>query len=614
MNDRPDRSLLLVSVGGLALMVAVGASGALALDHLGAIEAPGCGGTSACHSATSSVWGSIPGLKWPVSFVGFAYFAAMLVAWVSFGGNPGAGVRWMARFGLLGSIFFIGVIFVEKLLCPYCLASHAANLAFVGCSEVGARKLRPRSFGKGLIAALGVLVAASGALGIAETEIQEAARKKSESELAQSTQAMIERSKTQPKTTPIAQQPPAPAPITLPTIFTGRYRLGPEVAPIRVVMFTGYQCPDCRKLEPQVEELLKTRKDVSISIKHFPFCTDCNRHVPKTVQPNGCWSARAAEAAGILKGTDGFKKMHVWLFSRAGSFTNDELLAVLKEFGWDANEFTQMLQSPTTLRNVQTDTEEAVSLGLHYTPMIFINGIELKGWSAENALTRAVEAVSDTNPEPRGPDADRPLRAGDKYVSDWREQIAMAWPKRKPPMTLGPENAQVKVTLFGDLLEPNTAEADKIIRTAMAGRNDIWYEFRYFPVDKSCNPSLPQTLFPQGCRAARAAEAAGQLGGPAAYWKMHDWVEANQTTFSDPAAKAAAASFGLNVDEFMKKMDGDEVGKNVATDADIGRRINIPEIPRIFIQGKLVPRWKLPNEFVLERIIEEAAMPEPPKK
>ncbi len=138
--------------------------------------------------------------------------------------------------------------------------------------------------------------------------------------------------------------------------------MGPEVAPIRIVMFTGYQCPDCRKMEPQVAELLKSRKDISVSIKHFPFCPDCNRHTPTNMQANGCWAARAAEAAGILKGTDGFKKMHEWLFSRAGSFTNVELSAKLAELGWDANEFTMTMQGPTTLRNVQTDIEEATKM------------------------------------------------------------------------------------------------------------------------------------------------------------------------------------------------------------------------------------------------------------
>lgn len=624
MDARPDRSLAGTVVGALALAVAVGASGVLSLDHLGAISAPGCNGISDCHAAMNSKWGSVPIVKWPVAFLGFAYYAAMFVAWLSSRGTPGAGVRWLARLGLLGSLFFIGVIFVEKLFCPYCIASHASNLVFVGASEVGARRLRPGSFGKGLIAALTVLVAATGALAIAESQTKEAARVKAEAALQESVAKMVRRStpeqpaspaaKTpQPAAPAVAKQPPAPAPIVLPSVFTGRYRFGPEVAPIRVVMFTGYQCPDCRKMEPQVEELLRTRKDISISIKHFPFCPDCNRHAPTNMQPNGCWAARAAEAAGILKGVDGFKKMHEWLFSRAGSFTNDELTRVLGEFGWDVAEFTQTLQSPTTLRNVQTDVEEAVSLGLHYTPFVFINGVELKGWQAENSLKRAVEAVGDMHPEAMGPEGDHPPKAGDKFVGDWREQIAMAWPKRDPNVTLGPANARAKVTLFGDLLEPITAQADKTIRNAMVGRDDIWYEFRYFPVDKSCNPSLPRTLFPQACRAARAAQAAAVLGGRDAYWKMHDWIQANQKTFSDPAVKAAAAAMGLKPDEFMKAMDSEEVGKAVATDADIGKRIGIPEIPRIFVNGKLVPRWNLPNEFILERIIEEAAKPEPPK-
>ncbi len=616
MDDRPDRSLAVVSIGAVALVVAVAASGVLSLDHLGAIQAPGCGGKSDCHSAMSSKWGSIPGLKWPVAFAGFAYYAAMLVGWISSGGSPGGALRWMARLGLVGSLFFIGVIFVEKLFCPYCIASHAANLAFVGASEAGVRKVRPRSFGKGLVAALVVLVSATGALAIAEGETKAAATLKSETELDASTAEMIKRGKPKQPAAPTnkpAGQPAAAPPIVIPTVFTGRYRMGPEVAPIRIVMFTGYQCPDCRKMEPQVAELLKSRKDISVSIKHFPFCPDCNRHTPTNMQANGCWAARAAEAAGILKGTDGFKKMHEWLFSRAGSFTNVELSAKLAELGWDANEFTMTMQGPTTLRNVQTDIEEAVVLGLHYTPFVFINGVELKGWNAEGALTRAVERLSAANLEPAGPDADRPARAADKFVADWRESIAMAWPKRNPNVNLGPENARVKVTLFGDLLEPTTKDADKTIRQAMAGRDDIWYEFRYFPVDKSCNPSLPKTLFPQACRAARAAQAAGVLGGTDVYWKMHEWIQANQKTFSDAAVKAAAASFGLKPDEFMKSMDSEEVGKAVSTDADIGRRIGIPEIPRIFINGKLVPRWNLPGGFILETIIEEASKPEPPK-
>src|SRR5207244_12381165 len=121
--------------------------------------------------------------------------------------------------------------------------------------------------------------------------------------------------------------------------------------------------------------------------------------------------------------------------------------------------------------NVQTDIEEAVVLGLHYTPFVFINGIELKGWSAEDSLKRAVERLVAANLEPQGPDADHPMRAGDKFVADWREGIALAWPRRNPQWALGPENARVKITLFGDLLGPTSKDADNAIGQGTAGRN-----------------------------------------------------------------------------------------------------------------------------------------------
>ena len=45
--------------------------------------------------------------------------------------------------------------------------------------------------------------------------------------------------------------------------------------------------------------------------------------------------------------------------------------------------------------------------------------------------------------------------------------------------------------------------------------------------------------------------------------------------------------------------------------ADFPTRLQITEIPRIAVNGKLVPRWKLKDQFVLERIIEEAAAEQP---
>ena len=202
-----------------------------------------------------------------------------------------------------------------------------------------------------------------------------------------------------------------------------------------------------------------------------------------------------------------------------------------------------------------------------------------------------------------------------EILDNWRDvkkTPAMAWPNRKQRWVSVPDTAPVKIQLFGDLLEPNCAQADKTIRDAIAGRGDIQYEFRYFPFDQSCNPSLPRTVFPGGCRAANTAEAAGQLGGIDAYWKMHIWIMEHQKEFSDAAVRAAAPSMGLDPGVLMAKIDSPEVAQVVAEDASLGFRIGIPEIPRIFFNGKLLPRWNIPNQFLIERVIEQASRPPPP--
>src|ERR1041384_4251791 len=92
-------------VAGLAsLLVGTAASGMLVLEHFGAMELPGCGHGSPCAQAAASVYGRIPGVKIPTSFVGLAYFAAVLVGWLGARDGLSAAARWTARLGALISL------------------------------------------------------------------------------------------------------------------------------------------------------------------------------------------------------------------------------------------------------------------------------------------------------------------------------------------------------------------------------------------------------------------------------------------------------------------------------------------------------------------------------
>jgi protein-disulfide isomerase/uncharacterized membrane protein len=613
----------------------------LTLEYLGAVKLPGCGEDSPCHQAARSVWGRVPGIGWPMSYVGLAYFLGILAAWLITRAALPAAIRWLARLGVLGSLGFCIILVIEKLLCNYCLAAHVGNFLFWITLE--RTKARTARAGPAVAILAGVFVLVTAVLALWDRQVHATTAAAAEANRGQALQEMIERSRdqkppqTQPSATTQATPGTATAPATQPgtspaapprttttpapaatdsTGFIGRYPSGPIEAPIRVVMFTGYQCIDCAQIERQVLLLKQNRSDICFSIKHFPFNSDCNPGIKKTQQPNGCWAARAAEAAGLLWGSDGFWKMHHWLFARSGVFeTTQQVEEAIRSFGYDPNGFLKLMSGEQTLRAVREDAAEAERLGLFFTPMIFINGVELKGWDAPMALVRTVEELAATNPPPRPPSFDHPPLALEKCVADWREQSIYPLPADLHAWTLGPTDAVHKIVLWGDYQEPITAELDAIIRGFVGKRTDTQYTYRHYPFNSDCNPNIKERRFPLACRAAQAAEAAGRLGGNDGYWKLHAWLMENQRSFSDEALRTAAGQAGFDANALLVAMDSDDVRQSIVEDTEAGRqlprlRLGMPTgihgIPTIFIDGRYVPRARMNDMPVLREILEAA--------
>ena len=377
--------------------------------------------------------------------------------------------------------------------------------------------------------------------------------------------------------------------------FRGRYLLGPDRAAVRLVVFTDYQCEDCRKIEEQLERLLERHEDVSLSVKHFPYCLDCNPTVDRTLHGNACWAARAAETAGILWGDEGFWAMHRWLFAQRGLFTSTEQLEQgIRSLGFDPGGFVERMMAGDPLIGIAAEIEEARSLGLFQTPMIFVNGVELRGWHARDAVVHAVEAVLSAGPVASTHADDRPPVAVAKCVEDWRDRSNPRRSLPGGPHTLlpGSSPARVRVVVFGDYREPTSAEADRLIRAWSAGRGDTRYEFRPYPFDRSCNPHVSETRFPDACLAARTAEAAYLLGGLEAYRPVHEWLMSGPESLDDEDLRAACARIRLDVDALLTLRDGEEVGEAVAEEIAAGRRIGIRQIPTIYVNERQVVRWR----------------------
>ncbi|MCA9292131.1 MAG: thioredoxin domain-containing protein [Phycisphaerales bacterium] len=603
-------------IGTIGLLVAAGASAMLVAHAIAGLRLPGCGPGSACDLATSSAFGRLPGLEWPLSHVGLAYFLAMLAGWLVERGRASGPFVAMARLGGLVSLFYLGLIAFEGYFCRYCIAAHVGNLLFVGV--VGGRPALGR-VRQGATMLLTLAIAGAVIAGV-HVRQQSIAAADDEARLAESVQRIVDGATAPVDVAPAPNDDPVSTLATVDTArhapaggFTGRYRIGPADAPLRLVVISDFQCADCKRIEAEIHELLRERDDLSVSTKHFPMCTLCNPNITRNLHPNACWAARAAEAAGILAGEDGYWAMSRWLFSRDGSFTDASLPGDLRSIGFnDPDDFIRVMMSDRTLALVQQDIDEAVALGLYFTPMIFLNGEQIHGWRAPNAVRRAVEAVAATNP-PRGTAMDdHPPLASRKYIDDWlrepRSPHELASTGRAALRALGPVDAAVEIVMWADYENEAAGQADAEIRRLIVERDvPVRYVFRHYPLNRDCNEGAPEHLVnAHACAAATAAEAAGVVGGMDAFWRLHAWLFAHQESLTDDSMRAAALGLGLDAAAFDAALGSDVVATALRADTMDGLRAAIPSMPTIFINGRRVVRWRLNEQSMLEPLIAEA--------
>ncbi len=679
--------------GAVCLGVSIVASAVLSLSHLGT-PPPGCGPQSACAKVTSSVWGRLPVLEWPTAFLGLAWFAGLLAGWIA---GRGRLPRWawgLAALGGAGSVLLIGVMLADRTLCPWCLASHAGNLGFLGVALLGAGPAaggaarRPGAVGRrrATLALASVAIAATVALAAADLDARRRQRAADEAALAAATESIIEAGRARSQGAAggadgvTADGAPSPAAGATETggdraesgdraapasgedgaadgavadaaargadapdaadasdaagvldaagapdaagggpPFTGRWRLGPERAAIRVVAFLDYQCPDCATVEAEIARLVRARDDVSLSVKHFPLNTPCNRLAASldfNPHPNACWAARAAEAAGILGGQDAFWSMSETLFARRGSFTDAELRGLAAAAGFEPPRFARTMTSDLTRRRVESDVEEGIALGVTSTPMLFVNGVELGGWRAPGALERTIERLADEGlPALSAAEAgDRPRTAAERFVEGWAtsRRIAPAVRRRgaglAPPAAFGAPprgDDPATVVVFGDLGDERTRDVDARLRERARRDARVRYVFRHAPLERACHPGAATERDTGGCLAARIAIAAGRLGGAEAATTAHRVLVGRPAPIDAGAIAPVAAATGLAPADLAAALADPETEATLA--ADVADAASVPigrRVVTVIVGGRIPARLDYDRIDLLARAIE----------
>jgi protein-disulfide isomerase len=146
-------------------------------------------------------------------------------------------------------------------------------------------------------------------------------------------------------------------------VTTEDHQIGPADAPVVVVEYGDFECPNCKQAASAVEMLLKRFEgQVRFVYRHYPL---------EQVHPNAVTAAEAAECAGAQ---GRFWEMHRLLFDNQGALELDHLNSYAQRLGLDMNRYAQEMVDHAYLERVRGDIDSGRKSGVRATPGFFING------------------------------------------------------------------------------------------------------------------------------------------------------------------------------------------------------------------------------------------------
>jgi len=167
-------------------------------------------------------------------------------------------------------------------------------------------------------------------------------------------------------------------------------------------------------------------------------------------------------------------------------------------------------------------------------------------------------------------------------------------------VAIGRPDAPCTVVLFADFRCPRCRQAHETIeQVRQRYPQQLRLLFRHFPLDRVCNAGLERTLYPHACRAARAAEAAGMVGGAEGLARMSRLLFERQEQLD--AANFVEWADGLRLDPgaFATAMSSHAASQRVRADVELARTLGIKAVPVLFLNGRRLDYWRNPATWEL---------------
>ena len=170
-------------------------------------------------------------------------------------------------------------------------------------------------------------------------------------------------------------------------IATGENLIGAENADVTIIGFVDYNCPYCKKMQPEIDGLLKADPKVRVLYKDWPIFGD----VSET-------AARTALAAGYQGKYEAVHNAFMLSPSRIGD--QADITRLVQSAGVDMARLNQDLADHRADIDAVLDRNgrEAAALALQGTPAFIINGNLIPGGMPQAQLEAVIGRIRSGQP------------------------------------------------------------------------------------------------------------------------------------------------------------------------------------------------------------------------
>ena len=157
-----------------------------------------------------------------------------------------------------------------------------------------------------------------------------------------------------------------------------------EDAPVRIAVFSDFQCPFCQKVADQIPALLRGFEDkINVAYYFYPLDNACNPKITRAFHQYACQAAYLAACD-----EEKFVEVHDAIFERQDQLSQENLKKWAQEFD---------LKGCFDNQKTQNVVQQTMSVGDMYnlksTPTLIINGKKIEGSIPTTHLRAIVKSI-----------------------------------------------------------------------------------------------------------------------------------------------------------------------------------------------------------------------------